>query len=436
MKKETQKGIRALLPLFIFLGLFLGTGIYLQWQGVDYAFYQLPAPVAALAGIFAAFILGKNSTEEKINTFIEGAGNNNIIIMCMIYLLAGAFALLAEKTGGVNATVNLGLSLIPSTLIMPGLFLIAAFISTAMGTSMGTISAVVPIAIGMSNRAGLSLSLTIAAVVGGAMFGDNLSMISDTTIAATKTQGCSMRDKFKANLLLVLPAALLTLVILTFLGGEVDLIGDFDYQFLNVLPYLLVLALALLGVNVFIVLTLGIILTSGIGLFTQQFTLLGIANIIYEGFTGMQEIFLLSLFTGGLAEMIRAEGGIDYLLSLISRKIKSKRGAELGIASLVSVSDICTANNTVAIILAGPLVKDIATEHDIPNSTAASLLDIFSCVWQGIIPYGAQILLAGSLANLSPLAIIPKLYYQFILGIVVITLIWLGRADKFRLNVH
>ncbi|TDX51529.1 Na+/H+ antiporter NhaC family protein [Orenia marismortui] len=434
--KEVEKRGRFLdlLPLIVFLALFLGTGLYLHFQGVDYAFYKLPSPVAALVGVVVAFLISKSSIEEKMNQFIRGAGNSNIIIMCMIYLFAGAFAHLADKTGGVDATVNLGLSLIPSSLIMPGLFLISAFIATAMGTSMGTISAVAPIAIGMASKSGISLALTIGAVVGGAMFGDNLSMISDTTIAATKTQGCSMKDKFKANLLLVLPAAILTLIILVFIGGDVVIDGEFTYSLINVVPYLLVLTLALLGVNVFVVLGIGILFTGVLGLVSGGFTLLEIANLIYEGFTGMQEIFLLSLFTGGLAEMIRVEGGINYLLNLISKKINTKRGAELGILSLVSVADICTANNTVAIILAGPLAKDIAAKHNVPKATSASLLDIFSCVWQGVIPYGAQVLLAGSLAKISPLEIIPTLYYQFILGIFVIGLILLNKADKFRLS--
>lgn len=423
---EKKQNAKALLPLALFLGLFLGTGLYLNAKGVEFAFYQLPAPVAAMAGLVLAFFLGKGTMEEKTITFTKGAGETNIIIMCVIYLLAGAFATVAKAMGGVDSTVNLGLSFIPPALIVPGLFVIAAFIATAMGTSMGTIGAVAPIAVGMATKAGISLPLAVGAVIGGAMFGDNLSMISDTTIAATRTQGCEMKDKFKMNFLIALPAALLTIVLLTFLGGAGHLDGPFPYELIKVVPYVLVLVLALAGMNVFAVLILGTVLSGVIGLYDGSFTLLSFAKSIYDGFTGMQEIFLLSLLTGGLAELIKENGGIDYLLNLISRHIKSKKGAELGIGALVSVADICTANNTIAIVLTGPLAKEIADKHGVDLRRSASMLDIWSCVWQGIIPYGAQILLAGSLAKLSPLQIIPTLYYQFLLGVITVFAVLTG----------
>lgn len=420
----------ALIPMLIFLVLFLGTGLYLNAKGVEFAFYQLPAPVAAMVGLIFAFVICRGTLNDKFDNFIRGAGEANIITMCIIYLLAGALATVAKEIGGVDSTVNLGLSLIPPALIMPGLFMIAAFVSTAMGTSMGTIAAVAPIAVGMADKAGLSMALTIATVIGGAMFGDNLSMISDTTIAATKTQGCDMKDKFKTNFKMALPAALITMLILAFLGGSADLAGPFPYEIIKVLPYVLVLVLALTGMNVFVVLTLGIVVAGGIGVFGGGMTLMELAKTIYTGFTSMQEIFILSMLIGGLAEMIKADGGIEFLLNIIRRRIKSQRGAELGIGALVSVADICTANNTIAIILAGPMAREISDDHRVDPKVSASILDIFSCVWQGLLPYSAQILLAGSLAKLSPLEIIPFLFYQYLLAAVVLAIIVFSKRKK------
>ncbi len=429
----TQKkpSLLVLLPMVVFLVLFLGTGLYLQSIGTEYAFYQLPTPVAALVGIVIAFILYKGTLEDKVQSFIRGAGDSNIVIMCMIYLLAGAFVAVADGMGGVESTVKLGLSIIPAKFIIPGLFVIAAFISTAMGTSMGTIGAVTPIAVGMAAQVGIPLPYAVGAVVGGAMFGDNLSMISDTTIAATRTQGAELKDKFKTNFFIALPAALLTIIAYTFVGGASLVSESYSYDLLKVMPYLLVLILALLGMNVFVVLTLGIVSAGLIGLYGGQFAnLLSLAGVIYKGFTSMQEIFLLSMLTGGLAEMMRQAGGVDYLLNAINKKIKSRRGAELGIGALVSATDICTANNTVAIILAGPMAKEIAGKYAVSPARAASILDIFSCVWQGLIPYGAQILLAGSIAKLSPVVILPTLWYQFLLGVFVIGAIILATRKK------
>ncbi|MGM0499700.1 MAG: Na+/H+ antiporter NhaC family protein [Bacillota bacterium] len=413
--KEMDKGNPvALIPLFVFLVLYLGMGIYFSMQGVEMAFYQFPAPIAALVGIVVAFFMGSGSMEERVSSFVKGAGENNVIIMCMIYLLAGAFSTVSQAVGGVDATVNLGLSIIPSQFLLPGLFLIAAFIATAMGTSMGTIGAVVPIAVGIASKAALPLPLTIGAVIGGAMFGDNLSIISDTTIAATQTQGVEMRDKFKMNLLIVLPAAILTLVFLFFSGETAVQASQYSYEIIKVIPYIAVLVFALIGVNVFMVLFGGMLLSGLIGIIFGDFTFIAMAQEAYAGFNSMTEVFFLSMFAGGLAAMIRKEGGLQYLIYAISSKIKSSKGAELGIAALVSVTDICTANNTVAIIISGPLAKNIAIENNVDLRRSASLLDIFACVWQGIIPYGAQILLAGSLAKISPIQIIPNLHYNFL----------------------
>lgn len=416
----------ALLPLVVFLALFLGAGIYFNIHGVDMAFYQLPAPVAAMVGIILAFIIGKGSMDEKMDTFVKGVGDSNIIIMCMVYLLAGAFSAVASAMGGVDSTVNFGLSVIPSSLILPGLFIIACFVSTAMGTSMGTIGAVAPIAVEMATKAQLPVAVAVGAVVGGAMFGDNLSMISDTTIAATRTQGCEMKDKFIMNFKIALPAAILTIIIMIFTGMSGQIPADLEYNVIKIIPYIAVLVLALAGINVFLVLIIGIVLGGVIGLIDGSLTFISFAQTIYEGFTSMQEIFILSLLVGGLAALIAKDGGVDYLLHAITSRIKSTRGAEAGIGALVSVADICTANNTVAIVITGPMAKQIADENGVDPRRSASILDIFSCVWQGIIPYGAQLLLAGQLAQLSPLEIMPTLYYPYLLALAGILAILFG----------
>ncbi|NLZ53780.1 MAG: Na+/H+ antiporter NhaC family protein, partial [Thermoanaerobacteraceae bacterium] len=374
----------ALLPLVVFLALFLGSGIYFNMQGVDMAFYQLPAPVAAIVGIILAFVMGKGSIDEKMDTFVSGVGDSNIIIMCMIYLLAGGFSAVASAMGGVDSTVNFGLSIIPPSLILPGIFIIACFVSTSMGTSMGTISAVAPIAVEMAIKAQLPVAVAVGAVVGGAMFGDNLSMISDTTIAATRTQGCEMKDKFIMNFKIALPAAILTIIIMIITGVSGQIPADLDYSVIKIVPYIAVLVLALAGINVFLVLIIGIVLGGIIGLIDGSLTFISFAQTIYEGFTSMQEVFILSLLVGGLAALIAKDGGVDYLLHAITSRIKSTRGAEAGIGALVSVADICTANNTVAIVITGPMAKQIADENGVDPRRSASILDIFSCVWQGI----------------------------------------------------
>ncbi|MDK2800802.1 MAG: hypothetical protein PWQ70_2421 [Clostridiales bacterium] len=432
--QNNKSNAAALLPLLAFLVLFIGTGIYLTSTGTEFAFYQLPAPVAILPAIVLAIWIGKEEINQKIDTFLKGVGDSNIITMCIIYLLAGGFASVAKAIGGVESTVNLGLSIIPASLVLPGIFMISAFISTAMGTSMGTIAAIAPIAVEVANKTDISVAITVGAVVAGAMFGDNLSMISDTTIAATKTQGCSMKDKFKFNLLIALPAAILTIIILLIMStnGTVSNIGG--YNFLKVIPYLLILIMALIGINVFVVLTAGIVITGMVGFITTQgYTLLQFSKDIYGGFTGMQEILILSLLIGGLGELIKQQGGIEFLIRVID-KITSKfskggnrvKVGEFGISAVVSLADICTANNTVAIIISGGIAKEIAEKNGVDPRRSASLLDIFSCVFQGLIPYGAQVLLAGSIAKISPIAIIPHIYYPIILGITAIVAIITG----------
>lgn len=432
MKNNNNGSFIGLVPLIVFVLFYLGAGIILQLQKIPMAFYQLPSPIAAFIGIVFAFILFKGSIKEKFNTFLEGCGHQDIITMCIIYLLAGAFAGVAKTMGGVDSTVNLALSFIPVRFLAPSLFVIAAFISTATGTSVGAIVSIAPIAVGLADKSGVSLALILAAVMGGAMFGDNLSVISDTTIASTRTQGVEMKDKFRVNLNIALPAAILT-VILFFLFGAPKTIVNLevlDYSFLKIVPYLSVLILALSGINVFVVLTLGIVIAGIIGIFHGNFTFLTLSKEIYNGFTGMTEIFLLSLFSGGLANMTSKAGGIQWLIGHIQKLIIGKKSAKLGIGILVSLIDMAVANNTVAIIISGPIAKNISKKYDIDPKESAAILDIFSCIFQGIIPYGAQMLILLSFASekVSPIELISLLWYQMLL--LVFTLIFIKLKDK------
>lgn len=427
-----NKAILSLLPLLTFVALFLGSGLYLQSQGVDYAFYQLPAPVAILPAIMLAFILNKGTVNECVETFIKGAGHNNIITMCLIYLLAGAFSAVASATGGVDAVVNAGLSLIPAALLLPGLFLIAAVVSTAMGTSMGTIGAIGPIAYAVSIKTGIDPALMAGTIVSGAMFGDNLSIISDTTIAATRTQGCEMKDKFKENLKIAVPAAILTIGLLFYLTPAAQVVETKDYDIWLVLPYAFILVLAVAGLNVFVVLFSGIIFAALMG-FTGSYEGASFVKDIYKGFTDMQEIFLLSMFIGGLSEFIRINGGLDYIahkiqaITKIIAKWHRKVADQLGIAALVMTSNMCIANNTVSIIVAGPIAKKLADDGEISGKRSASLLDIFACVTQGSLPYGAQALLLGATFKISPWEVSTSSYYCFILAFTAIAVICLRR---------
>jgi Na+/H+ antiporter NhaC len=422
----------ALLPLFLFLGLFIGAGLYFQSQGVDYAFYQLPSVIAILPAIVLAILLSKQQINSAIETFIEGIGHSNIIAMCLIYLLAGAFAAVTKATGGVDATVALGLSFIPSNLLLPGFFVIAAFIATSMGTSMGTIAAVAPVALGVADQAHIDYAIMAGAVMSGALFGDNLSIISDTTIAATRTQGCEMKDKFRENLVFAIPASILTLIAFSFVGqGQADIVAQ-DIEILKVLPYLTILVLAVVGLNVFVVLSLGIVLAGVTGVLSSHYTFIQFGNDIYTGFTNMQEIFILSMLVGGLAALMQQQGGLTFVSKQIERLIKrfskangeaSSRAAELGMAAIVAATNTCVANNTVSIVVTGDIAKELAEKHGVSPKRAASILDIFACIIQGLIPHGAQALLIASVFTISPLVAVSNAWYCMILAVMAVIIV-------------
>ena len=438
-KIENNASFKGLIPFLIFILLYLGTGIFLNMQGVELAFYQLPGPVAAFAGIVVAFIIFRGTITEKFNTFLEGCGHPDIITMCIIYLLAGAFAVVSKAMGGVDSTVNLGITYIPPHYIAVGLFVIGAFISTATGTSVGAIVALGPIAVGLGEKSGVPMPLILAAVMGGAMFGDNLSVISDTTIAATKTQGVEMKDKFRINSYIALPAAILTIILL-FIFARPDVVPEavsHDYNLLKVLPYVFVLVMALVGVNVFVVLASGVLLSGVIGFIYGDFTLLSYGKEIYNGFTNMTEIFVLSLLTGGMAQMVTREGGIDWVINTVQKFIVGKKSAKLGIGLLVSLADIAVANNTVAIIITGGISKKISENNKVDLRESAAFLDIFSCVFQGMIPYGAQMLILLGFAGdkVSPTQLIPLLWYQLLLAIFTIIYIFVPQISSKTLNI-
>jgi len=432
LETENASGV-ALLPLVLFLLLFLGTGIWLTRSGVNMAFYQLSAAVAILPAIIISIFIGKANLNKKIAVFLGGVGDINIITMCMIYLLAGAFASVAKSIGGVDATVNMGLAFIPPSYILPGLFIITAFVATAMGTSMGTIAAIAPIAAGIAEQTGMSSPMLMGTVLGGAMFGDNLSMISDTTIAATRTQGCELSDKFRMNLLIAAPAALVTIGLLLAFSGDAPNPQAGEWEFLRIIPYLLILGMAVAGVNVFVVLTVGILLCGGVGFICLDgYSLLAYASDIYTGFTNMQEIFILSMMIGGLGELIRSQGGLQWMLekvNILSKKLargNRRLGGEFGISGLVALANVCTANNTVAIIISSRLAREIATESGVDPKRSASLLDIFSCIVQGLVPYAAQVLLAGSIAGISPLEVSFNNWYCVVLLLVSVVAVFAG----------
>ncbi|WP_136798591.1 Na+/H+ antiporter NhaC family protein [Desulfosediminicola ganghwensis] len=438
---EPSPSALALLPLGVFLLLFIGVGGYLTMQGVDFAFYQLPAPVAALPAVILALILSKDKLNKALEHFLRGVGHNDIMAMCMIYLLAGAFAAVAKATGGVDATVNLGLSLLPASFILPGIFIISAFISTAMGTSMGTIAAVAPVALGIAQVAGIDTSLMAGVVLSGAMFGDNLSIISDTTIAATRSQGCHMKDKFRENLFIALPAAAAAIAIFMMSNSVTDAPAAESFEWIKVLPYITILVLAVSGLNVFVVLGIGILLAGTIGMVSAaDYTLGNYVKDIYAGFGNMQEIFLLSMLIGGIGELMRRQGGLAWLTGLVGRVIgafskdhntgSNLKASELGIAGLVALTNVCTANNTVAIIVSGGVARKLAEENGVTARRSASLLDIFSCVIQGLLPYGAQALLLGSVFALSPLSVVSHSYYCLLLAASGIIAVFLKRRRQ------
>lgn len=412
---NTPKGrAAALIPILVFLLVFLGSGIIMG------DFYAMPAILAFLIALFVAFLQNRGlKFDEKIKVIASGVGDDNIITMCLIFLCAGAFSGAVKAAGGVESTVNLGLSVLPPSLAVVGIFVIGCFISVSMGTSMGTISALAPIAVGISEKTGLSMAICISAVVCGAMFGDNLSMISDTTIAAVKTQGCEMKDKFRENFFIVLPAALVTIGILLFTtsGGEFRVTEELSYNILRVVPYILVLAGALAGLNVFIVLIGGTVISLAVGVITGSLAVTDMFTVVGDGITGMYDITAISIIVACVVALVKEYGGIQFILDIIRSKIKSSRGAEFGIAGLALLIDACTANNTVAIIMAGPIAKEISTEFGVTPRRSASLLDIFSSVGQGIIPYGAQLLSAATLSGLTPYEIMPHLYYPILMAV-------------------
>lgn len=424
MSNKREKGSAlALLPLGVFLVLFIGSGV------ISGDFYKMPTLVAFIISTLVAFLFNRKADfNTKMEVFCKGGGNKDIILMLMIFLFAGAFSGVSKAMGGADSVVNLGLSVVPPNLLVTGLFVIGCFISISMGTSVGTIAAIGPIGVAVAAKTGIPVALVLGAVVGGAMFGDNLSMISDTTIAATRTQGCEMRDKFKVNFAIVLPAAIATIILLTIMSGNYSSIPNetYNYELIKILPYLFVLIGAVLGANVFLLLGGGVILAGIIGLVTGSLDIFGIIASISEGMAGMFELCIISVIVGGMVELIKFNGGIDFVINFIQGKINNKKGAELGIAALVSVVDLCTANNTIAIVMAGPLAKNIADEYEIDAKKSASILDIFSSVWQGIIPYGAQLLTAAGLAGISPFEIIKYLHYPILMLVCGLVAIGLG----------
>lgn len=421
LHKEREASGLALIPLLFFIVIYLGVGIVLHSKGVEMAFYQFPSVVAMTIAVILAFLMyHKTGIDNNFKLFARGAGDENIMTMLMIFLLAGAFSSVAGAMGGVSSTANLGLAIIPPRFIVPGIFIIAAFLSTATGTSMGTVGAIVPIAYNMAKTADLNMSFVVAAVLTGAMFGDNLSMISDTTIAATRTQGVDLKDKFRTNAWISIPSALITLSLMVIFSKGGTATGNLDYNLIKVVPYVLVLGLALLGLNVFAVLIIGIISASAVGVGTGAIGLMEVAAKIWAGYQGMIEVFILSMFVGGLAELTKHYGGLKWIIDKTSKLLKGPKSASVGIAVLSALTDAATANNTVAIIVTGEIAKEISEKYKIDPRRTASFLDIFSCIMQGFIPYGAQFLLIASLTKnaVNPTSMIPYNWYLIILGIM------------------
>lgn len=402
----------ALSPFLVFMV------VYLVGSLLAGDFYKLPLTVAFLiASAYAICITPKIKLKERVNIFSRGAGNENIMLMVWIFVLAGAFASIADQMGAIDATVNLTLRFLPANMLLPGLFLAACFISLSIGTSVGTVVALTPVAVGIAEQTGSSLPMIVAIVVGGAFFGDNLSFISDTTIVATQTQGCKMNDKFKANIWLAAPAALIVLIIYIIIGQGVETPSAIStIEWYKVVPYMAVLILALAGLNVLVVLLIGLILAGVIGILCGSFDMLGWMDAMGKGIMGMSELIIVTLLAGGMLAIIRHNGGIDYLIQALTMRIKGQRGAKLTMALLVILADLCTANNTIALVTVGPMAREIADRYGIDKRMSASILDTFSCFAQGLIPYGAQLLMAAGLASITPFEIIGYLYYPMVLG--------------------
>lgn len=426
-QKQVKANPAALLPIGVFLMIFLGSGM------ITGDFYAMPTVVGFMIALLVAFCQNRGlSFEEKISVISRGVGNENIITMCLIFLCAGAFSGAVTAAGGVDSTVNLGLSIMPPSVAVAGLFVIGCFISTSMGTSVGTVTALTPIAVGISEKTGLAMALCVGAALCGAMFGDNLSMISDTTIAAVKTQGCEMKDKFKENFFIVLPAAIVTFILFLVLAmnGQAAVQSDLSYDILKVIPYFLVLAGALVGINVFIVLITGIVTSLAVGVFTGTIAPDQIFVVMGDGVMSMYDITVISILVACMVSLIKAYGGIQFILDKLRSTIRSQKGAELGIAGLSLLVDVCTANNTVAIVMAGPIAKEICDEFDVDPKRSASLLDIFSSVGQGMIPYGAQLLTAATLAGLTPYDIMPYLFYPMLMAVSALLFIFFRKRVK------
>ncbi|MEQ2426211.1 Na+/H+ antiporter NhaC family protein [Enterocloster hominis (ex Hitch et al. 2024)] len=425
---NTKEGrASALLPILVFLLIFLGSGF------ITGDFYSMPAIAAFLIALLVAFVQNRQlGFADKIRLAAEGVGDENIITMCLIFLAAGAFTGAVKAAGGVDSTVNLGLSILPSNVAVAGLFLIGCFISISMGTSVGTITALAPIAVGISQKTGFSMAVCAGAVVGGAMFGDNLSMISDTTIAAVKTQGCEMKDKFRENFLIVLPAAIVTILLFLVLGRDAafQLKDELTYNIFRVLPYLVVLVGALAGVNVFIVLIAGTVLSLIAGVGTGAFGLGDMFTHVGEGIMGMYDITVISIIVACIVALVKEYGGIDFILSFIRKRINGERGGELGIAALALLVDMCTANNTVAIVMSGPIAKEISDDFGVTPRRSASLLDMFSSMGQGMIPYGAQLLAAATLTGLTPFEITPYCFYPILMGVSGLVFIFIKKRTR------
>lgn len=414
----------ALLPLVVFLLSYLAVSI------LTGDFYKMPITVAFVISSVVAIAISKGGKiSQRIEQFCRGAANSNIILMVLIFILAGAFAQTAKTMGAVDATVNMAMSILPENLLAAGIFIAACFISISVGTSVGTIVALSPVAIGIAAKTGIPDPLMLGVVVSGAMFGDNLSFISDTTIVATRTQGCKMNDKFKVNIRIALPIAIITCIIYIILGSSAgEGYAAETIEWTKVIPYLVVLITAVCGVNVMLVLLIGIILSGFVGLVTGSFDIWGWNAAMGIGITNMGELIIVTLLAGGMLEMIRYNGGIDWIILQLTSRIHSSKGAEGSIAALVSFANLCTANNTIALIMAGPIAKDIADKFKVDPRRSASLLDIFSCFIQGIIPYGAQLLMASGLGNVSPIEIMQYLYYPYLLGIGSVLSICFGKT--------
>ncbi len=434
---SNKKGLLALSPLFLLIVLIVAFTVY----SVDSSHQDTSLSLTVafmISSIYAVAISGGMPVRKRVDTYSKGAGANNLMLMLWIYVLAGSFAASAKAMGAVDATVNLALSILPASMILPGLFLAACFISVSIGTSVGTVVALVPIAAGLAHSMDANVGMMTAIIVGGAYFGDNLSFISDTTVVATQTQNCKMSDKFKVNSMIVVPAAVLVLIAYSVMGVGLQAPTHInEVEYIKVLPYLIVLVTAIAGMNVMAVLTLGTLLCGAIGIGSHllgasgSYDLFGWFSAMGNGIIGMGELIIIAMMAGGMLEIIRENGGIDFIINKITAHVNSKRGAELSIAALVSMVNICTANNTVAILTVGNISKKIGDRFGVDNRKAASILDTFSCMVQGLIPYGVQMLLAAGLANLSPMDILPYLYYPLAIGVAALLAILLRYPKRY-----